>query len=279
MLSYRHAFHAGNHADVLKHVVLLHLLEYLGRKDKPFWVIDTHAGAGMYALDQGYAQKNAEFMDGIARLYDRDDLPGALRDYVALVRSFNPSGVLQAYPGSPLIARSRLRTDDRLRLFELHPADHAVLQQHIAGDRKIRAEQIDGLSGLRALLPPPPRRGLVLIDPSYEDKQDYVRVPQTVRDALRRFATGIYVVWYPLLSRTDPLRMVESLKRLGEDWLDVRLQVCRPAADGFGMYGSGMFVLHPPWTLEAGLRAVMPCLARVLGQDAGAGFTIDAQTG
>lgn len=280
MLSYRHAFHAGNHADVLKHFIELQLLQYLNRKDKAYWMIDTHAGAGLYALDQGYAAKNAEYADGIARLWQRDDLPVTLADYVAAVRVLNPDGALRVYPGSPWLAMQCLRQQDQLRLFELHPTDSSLLRQNFPEtNRRVRIDAADGFSGLKSVLPPQPRRALVLIDPPYEDKQDYQRVSTVLRDALQRFETGTYAVWYPLLQRHESLLFAESLKRLPiQNWLNVSLTVHRPAADGFGMHGSGMFVINPPWTLPLLLRAVMPYLVEVLGQDGGALFKLEASS-
>ncbi|HET9112883.1 MAG TPA: 23S rRNA (adenine(2030)-N(6))-methyltransferase RlmJ [Burkholderiales bacterium] len=277
MLSYRHAFHAGNHADVLKHFIELQLLHYLNLKDKPYSMIDTHAGAGLYALDQGYAVKNAEYVDGIGRLWQRDDMPGALADYVTAVRGLNPDGVLRVYPGSPWLAMHCMRQQDQLRLFELHPTDSALLLQNFpATNRRVRIDAADGFSGLKALLPPPSRRGMALIDPPYEDKQDYQRVSAVLRDALRRFETGIYAVWYPLLQRRESQLFAESLKRLPvRSWLNVSMTVHRPAADGFGMHGSGMFIINPPWTLPALLRTVMPYLVDVIGQDAGALYNLE----
>ncbi len=279
MLSYRHAFHAGNHADVLKHFIELQLLRYLNQKDKPYSMIDTHAGAGLYALDQAYAAKNAEYVDGIARLWQRDDVPGPLADYVAVVRELNPEGTLRVYPGSPWVAMQCLRAQDQLRLFELHPTDSALLRQNFpVTNRRVKIEAADGFAGLKALLPPPSRRALVLIDPPYEDKQDYQRVPTVLRDALQRFETGMYAVWYPLLQRHESLLLPESLKRLPvQNWLDVNLTVHHPAADGFGMHGSGMFIINPPWILPTLLRTVMPYLAGVLGQDASARFNLEVR--
>ena len=278
MLSYRHAFHAGNHADVLKHFVELQLLQYLNQKDKPYWMIDTHAGAGLYALDQGYAVKNAEYMSGIARLMQRDDLPAPLAEYVALVRGLNPDGELKIYPGSPWIAMQVLRPQDQLRMFELHPTDSKVLHDNFASaGRRVKIEVTDGFAGLKALLPPAPRRALVLIDPPYEEKQDYQRVPATLKDALKRFEIGAYAVWYPLLQRHESQHFAESMKRLpAKSWLNVSLTVNHPSADGFGMHGSGMFVLNPPWTLLTTLKTVMPYLVKVLGQDAGASYILES---
>ncbi len=277
MLSYRHAFHAGNHADVLKHFIEVQLLHYLAQKDKPFWYIDTHAGAGCYALDSGYATQNAEYESGIDRLWDREDLPAPLADYVALVKRINPDGLMKLYPGSPLVAQELLREQDRMRLFELHPTDSDILQDNFCGHgSQVLMQQADGFGALKALLPPPPRRALVLIDPPYEDKQDYLRVVTSLREGLKRFANGVYAVWYPQLQRAEAGQLPEQLKQLPvKSWLHVALTVQRPREEGFGMHGSGMFVLNPPWTLYATLQEVMPYLVSYLGQDEGAMFTLE----
>ena len=278
MLSYRHAFHAGNHADVLKHIVLLQLLHYLNQKDKPYWFIDTHAGAGFYPLTKGYATQVAEFKDGIARLWQCDDLPAAVKDYVEVIRAANPDGNLRYYPGSPRVALAAMREIDRLRLFELHPTDCDLLARNLAdAGRRVLIQHVDGLAGLKALLPPPSRRALTLIDPSYEVKTDYQHVVQSLRDALTRFPGGIYALWYPLLARTEAQKLPGKLRLLqAKSWLDVSLRVKAPASDGFGMHGSGMFILNPPYTLRATLQDVMPWLAQTLAQDDGAGFALDS---
>jgi len=277
MLSYRHAFHAGNHADVLKHFIEVQLLRYLAQKDKPFWYIDTHAGAGCYSLDSGYAAQNAEYESGIARLWDRDDLPEPLAEYVALVKKINPDGEMKLYPGSPLIALELLREQDRLRLFELHPTDHELLQENFAADsRRVLVQKADGFGALKALLPPPPRRALVLIDPPYEEKQDYQRVVSALNEGIKRFANGVYAVWYPQLQRTESSQLPQQLKQLEvKSWLHVALSVQAPGEEGFGMHGSGMFILNPPWTLHDELKQVMPYLVKVLGQDGSADFELE----
>jgi 23S rRNA (adenine2030-N6)-methyltransferase len=277
MLSYRHAFHAGNHADVLKHFVLSELARYLGQKDAPFYYMDTHAGAGLYSLDIGYATKLAEYVDGIGRLWDRDDLPESLGGYAKLVREINPDGKLKAYPGSPWIAHQVLREQDRLRLFELHPADAELLHANFRQfPRRVMVKCADGYTGIKALLPPPPRRALVLIDPSYEDKNDYRNVVASLQDSLTRFATGVYVVWYPQLSRLESRQLPQKLMRLDASWLHVSLTVHQPSSDGFGMHGSGLFVINPPWMLRKTLAEVMPFLVKVLGRDSGAGFVLES---
>jgi 23S rRNA (adenine2030-N6)-methyltransferase len=279
MLSYRHAFHAGNHADVLKHFIEVQLLHYLAQKDKPFWYIDTHAGAGCYALDSGYATQNAEYESGIARLWDRDDLPAPLAEYVALVKRINPDGQMKLYPGSPLVAQELLRDQDRMRLFELHPTDNEILQENFAGQSaQVLMQEADGFGALKALLPPPPRRALVLIDPPYEDKQDYQRVPAALREGLKRFANGVYAVWYPQLQRAESRMLPEQLKQLPvKSWLNVSLSVQAPSEDGFGMYGSGMFILNPPWLLHGMLQEVMPYLVKVIGQEGEGSFVLEYQ--
>jgi 23S rRNA (adenine2030-N6)-methyltransferase len=292
MLSYRHAFHAGNHADVLKHFLTIQLLRYLGQKDTPYMYIDTHSGAGVYALDGGYAAKNAEFETGISRLWDRKDLPVPLAEYVNLVKALNPSGKMRYYPGSPYCADKILRDEDRLRLFELHPSDCKILQDNFrkveahaaaqgqrnnARGKRVLIQQGDGFLGLKALLPPPSRRGLVLIDPPYEDKSDYRRVKDTLADALTRFATGTYAIWYPVLQRLESRQFPDKLKQLpANNWLNVTLTVSAPAPDGFGLRSSGMFVLNPPWTLAPILNETMPYLVVALGQDATASFTLES---
>ncbi len=279
MLSYRHGFHAGNHADVLKHFVWVQLLRHLTRKDKPLWVIDTHAGAGGYSLEHGYATKNAESETGILRLWTERNLPAPLADYVEQVRAVNPDGVLRTYPGSPQIALQITRDQDRLRFFELHTNEHKVLQDHFrSAGRKVAAIAGDGLAGLKAILPPPSRRGLVLIDPSYEHVSEYHGVLVAMRNALARFATGTYAVWYPQVRRRESERLPAELRRLANgDWLDVSLQVMTAAADGFGLHGSGLFIFNPPWNLETPIRAAMPTLVQLLGRDEHATFTLQFQ--
>ena len=278
MLSYRHAFHAGNHADVLKHVVLVQLLRHLGLKEKPFWVIDTHAGAGAYDLTTARARKLAEYEGGVGRLWECGDPPAAVADYLELVRRFNPDGRLRQYPGSPLFALWTMRKQDRLRLFELHGSDARKLRGNFrdAGIQVIVADT-DGFAGLRALLPPPSRRALIVIDPSYEEKQDYERVVEALKEALKRFPGGIYAVWYPQLTRLEAIELPRRLKRSSERWLHVALRVREPSGDGFGMAGSGLVVFNPPWTLHDALAGALPFLVRTLGEDAGAGFTLEQQ--
>lgn len=280
MLSYRHAFHAGNHADVLKHVVLVQLLAHLLLKDKPFWYVDTHAGAAHYALDHPAVARNAEYGTGIGRLWGREDLPPAVADYVTQVRRLNPDGRLRHYPGSPQIALQMLRPIDRLRLFERHGTEIRILQRQLEGEkRRAIAQAGDGFEALKAVLPPPPRRGVILVDPSYEDKNDYRRARQALAEGLRRFATGSYALWYPLVQRRESRQLSVALERMGAgDWLHASLTVKAPAPDGYGLHGSALFVVNPPWTLARTLRQTLPWLVDVLAQDASAGFTLQTGT-
>ena len=278
MLSYRHAFHAGNHADVLKHLVLLQICRHLCQKEAPFWLVDTHAGAGCYALDAGHATKLAEYEDGIGRLWQRQDLPAAVADYVALVRSLNPGQKLKRYPGSPWLAWKALRPQDRLRLFELHTTDARLLQETFKeAGRQVAVTAGDGFAGLKAVLPPPPRRAAVLIDPSYETKSDYFNVVQALKDSLKRFAIGTYAVWYPQLAKLESRQFPDRLKALPvKSWLHVTLTVAGPSKDGFGMNGSGMFVINPPWKLEEALRDTLPWLVEALARDDKAKFSLES---
>ena len=279
MLSYRHAFHAGNHADVLKHYVLSLVLAYFKQKPAPFWVIDTHAGAGMYALASTFAQKNAEFETGIARLFAAENLPESLENFIEIIKKYNENNRLNFYPGSPKIAESFLRKDDKLRLFELHPSDCKLLIENFAAkDRQTKIEIQDGFVGIKACLPPQPKRAVVLIDPPYELKDDYSRVVDCLQDSLRRFATGTYCIWYPLLQRPEPLAMVDALKRLqANNWLNISLNVQAPSADGYGMHGSGMLIVNPPYTLPKTLEAAIPVLAQLLALDDAADYQLDWQ--
>lgn len=299
MLSYRHGFHAGNHSDVLKHTVLIALLRHLALKDKPFRVVDTHAGAGWYRLDHTFALKTGEWRDGIGRVYATDNAPPAIADYLALVRSANgfepvvaegdsatpplaqtsarpvtAGAEPTAYPGSPWISRQLLRSDDRLHVFELHTSDAPALIGALRGDKQVKVTAGDGYTGLRANWPPPSRRGLVLIDPSYEVKDEYGQVVDAVTDALKRLPNGIVAVWYPRLVRRESEMLPGKLTRLAPgNWLHVALDVRARAEQG--MHGSGLVVLNPPWTLPDTLKPCMPWLRGRLALDAEASTTLD----
>jgi 23S rRNA (adenine2030-N6)-methyltransferase len=276
MLAYRHAFHAGNHADVLKHLVLVQVLRYMNGKDKPYRYVDTHAGAGGYSLEGRYAQKKGEYERGIGLLWERDDLPEPLADYVSLVRQFNPQGALEQYPGSPAIAQMLLRPTDQMRLFELHPTEHRILESYLGQQRGVEVKHADGFDGLKGTLPPTTRRGVVLMDPSYEGNGDYGRVIASLRDALQRFAEGVYVIWYPQVQKVEAAELPRRLEALApKGWLHARLTVAKPDSLGFGLAGSGMFVINPPYTLHDTLAGVLPWLVEVLGQYDGANYLLD----
>ena len=276
MLAYRHAFHAGNHADVLKHTVLMLVLRHMNAKPKTYRFIDTHAGAGGYSLEGRYAQKKGEYEGGIGRLWTRDDLPPVVADYVELVRRFNPDGVLAQYPGSPSLAQLLMRPQDQLRAFELHPTEQKILRSTLLATPGATSYDGDGFDGLKSQLPPSSRRGAVLIDPSYEGNRDYGRVIATLREALERFAEGVYMVWYPQVSKVEATQLPRRLEALAPgSWLHLRLSVQVPDAKGFGLAGSGMFVINPPHTLRAQMETVLPYLVEVLAQFDGANYAID----
>ena len=274
MLAYRHAFHAGNHADVLKHCVLQQILLYMNQKDKPYWVIDTHAGAGMYSLASDYANTKSEYLDGVARLWGCDDLPKVLSEYMNLIQLCNNKGDWTLYPGSPEVIRRTIRADDRMRLFELHPTDFEILEENFERDRQAKLFKSDGFASLKALLPPPTRRAVIFMDPPYEIKSDYPKVVDALQEGLSRFAEGVYVVWYPILTRGDHIRMIESLRKLSEKTLNIAMTVQEPDEKGFGMLGSGLFIINPPWTLKETMQDIMPYLVEKLAQYPGASYDI-----
>lgn len=269
MLSYRHAFHAGNHADVLKHLVLVSTLDYYLRKDKPFCYIDTHAGSGLYRLGSAEAQKTREFASGIQTLWAVRDIPEAVQTYLHLIRQLNPTPQLQQYPGSPWLAAQLLRPADPLHLFELHPADGKALGKLLGQDKRVRINQQDGLKGLLSLLPPVSRRAVTLIDPSYELKTDYQEVITTLIKAHQRFATGTYLLWYPVIARQRIKQMVQGLQnaRIADI---LQIEFCPQAdSEGLGMTGSGMFVINPPWVLAEQMRTTLPWLNQQMAQGRG----------
>lgn len=283
MFSYRHAFHAGNHADVLKHSIFVHILKYYNRKPGPYWVIDTHAGGGLYDLRHDWSTGTAEVADGLDRLLDTDVRPGLINDFIDEIEHLNPDGVANIYPGSPWLALQSVRNADRIRLFELHPSEAEILRQNVGEldarqQRQCMVYQDDGFKGLIGLLPPPPRRAITIIDPPYEDKGDYRKLPAVLDQALKRFATGCYLIWYPKVSRSEVTQMTRALEKIKLPWLHASLTVHKPAAGGHGLYGSGVFVVNPPWTLHAELALALPWLAKRLGRDEFADHTLSQNT-
>ena len=288
MFSYRHAFHAGNHADVLKHTVLIATLQYLLQKEAALTVLDTHAGAGLYRLDGDYANKSGEAADGILRLAQakESELAPVLQAYIASVRSFNQGAQLRNYPGSPFIIQSLLRVQerDKLKVFELHPTDMRSLAGNIAqleAGRQVAVLHEDGFEGIKKFLPPPSRRALVLCDPSYELKSDYAKVLDMAADSLKRFATGTYAVWYPIIPRPEahdlPRRLKTMTTKAGKSWLHVELTVkSNKTSERGGLPASGMFLINPPFNLKEQLKPAMPQLVKLLGQDENAAFTLES---
>ena len=297
MFSYRHAFHAGNHADVLKHTVLIATLQYLTEKDAALTVLDTHAGAGLYRLDGDYAKTSAEASEGILRLAGAAaastaaPMAPALQAYFDLVRGFNPGHDTKIYPGSPFIIQKLLRAHDKLKLFELHPADQRSLAGNVAqleAGRQVAVLHEDGFEGIKKFLPPPARRALVLCDPSYEMKSDYDKVLDMVQDSLKRFATGTYAVWYPIIPRPQahdlPRRLKTMAQKAGKSWLHATLTVKSSKITGSldgqtkrpGLPASGMFLINPPHTLKAALKDALPQMATLLAQDKHATHTLES---
>lgn len=288
MFSYRHAFHAGNHADVLKHTVLIATLQYLLQKEAALTVLDTHAGAGLYRLDGDYANKSGEAADGILRLAQakESELAPVLQAYIASVRSFNQGAQLRNYPGSPFIIQSLLRVQerDKLKVFELHPTDMRSLAGNIAqleAGRQVAVLHEDGFEGIKKFLPPPSRRSLVLCDPSYELKSDYAKVLDMAADSLKRFATGTYAFWYPIIPRPEahdlPRRLKTMTTKAGRSWLHVELTVkSNKTSERGGLPASGMFLINPPFNLKEQLKPAMPQLVKLLGQDENAAFTLES---
>jgi len=274
--SYRHGFHAANHADVLKHAVLVQILDYARRKPTPIQLIDTHSGAGLYDLTHEWSRQNAEADTGITRILGAQsarETPLLIKRYLQAVAECKKRHGQHSYPGSPWLALHSLREDDRLHLFETHPSEIEALQQLRRQRPELRPRQIkihtaDGFSAPKALLPPVSRRGIVIMDPSYENKQDYQRVTQGLSEGLQRFANGCYLLWYPLLQRREVTDMLRNLQRLpGANWLHVWLQVKQIPQNGLGLYGSGLFVINPPWTLRGELETALPWLQKQLAQD------------
>ena len=331
MFSYRHAFHAGNHADVLKHATLVAILNHMLEKDAALMVVDTHAGAGLYRLDGDYAETSGESLEGYKKLVQSQlqsqntvknspkkevvagvsvaaaaiknvaktaktatpvALAPLLQNYLAAVAEFNKTGSHRVYPGSPFIIQQLLREHDKLKLFELHPTDSRTLSDNIAqlnAGRKIAVLAQDGFEGVKKFLPPPSRRALVLCDPSYEMKDDYARVLAMVSDAMVRFATGTYAVWYPIIPRPEahdlPKRLKTLATKLGKSWLHATLTVksSKLTTDSEGetirpgLPASGMFIINPPFTLKPALALALPQMVEALGQDKNASFGLESE--
>jgi 23S rRNA (adenine2030-N6)-methyltransferase len=266
MLSYRHSFHAGNHADVIKHVVEVAILSYLLQKDKPLCYHDTHAGAGLYSVHGQHAQKTGEYQTGIGKLFDYQANSPALARYIELIKSLNPDGTLNYYPGSPSIARLMLRATDSIQATELHPSDFPLLQSQFSGRRFCRIENMDAYAGVRAMLPPLPKRGLVLIDPPYELKHEYQDLLKGVQHVHQRFPQATIAIWYPVIERAAIEAVLDAIAATGiKNQLRIEYSPL-PDRDGFGMTGSGMLVINPPYTLAQEMHQVLTELDPLLAQ-------------
>jgi len=284
LLSYRHAFHAGNFADVLKHSVLTLVLDYMTRKDKGFTYIDSHSGAGMYQLADEFAQKTGEYKNGIAKIINADNLPEELVPYCELISALNDANLsnldnsslahtdidntsaeLSIYPGSPGIAKQILRRQDSAHLFDLHPTDFQLLSEYCQRWRKVFIKQADGYQGVLSLLPPPSRRGVVLVDPPYELKEDYQKAVKTIIKAYEKFATGTYILWYPVVKRA----LVDDMQTtfINSDVKNLlKVEFClQEDTQEYGMTGTGLFIVNPPWQLNQQLENILPFLQTSLG--------------
>lgn len=277
-MNYRHAFHAGNFADVHKHAVLARILHYLREKPAAFRVIDSHAGAGLYDLSSPEAQRGGEWRDGIGRLMAASlaaPVAALLEPYLEVIGALNERGQLKTYPGSPALARAWLRPQDRLIACELEPQAASALARHLRGDPRIKTIAIDGWNALSAYLPPKERRGLVLVDPPYERDNEFAQLANALALAHRKWATGVYMLWYPIKGRTQADALAKRLRRLGIAKLLRCELIVTPVSDPSRLNGSGLIVVNPPWTLEKELGVLMPALADVLGRDGKGGYRLD----
>lgn len=276
MLSYRHSFHAGNHADVLKHIVLMLILENLKLKEKGFFYLDTHSGVGRYRLSSNESEKTGEYKEGIGCLWDQTDLPKDVARYVKMIKKLNYGGKeLRYYAGSPLIAAELLRPQDRALLTELHPSDYPILRNNFSDDKNVTVKCDNGFQQVKATLPPKERRGLVLIDPSYELKDDYDLVVKAIEEGYKRFATGTYAIWYPVVLRQQTKRIFKGLEATGiRKILKIELAI-RPDSDQRGMTASGMVVINSPWTLETQMKEILPYLTKTLVPEGTGSWTVE----
>ncbi len=267
-MNYSHAFHAGNFADVVKHVILTRVIEYLKKKDSAFRVIDTHAGIGRYDLTGEIAKRSPEWVDGVGRLL-KAPLPqkaqALVEPYLAVIREMNPQGGVETYPGSPLLARKLFRPQDRLSALELHPEYARRLGALFEGDIQVRVIELDGWLALNAHVPPKEKRGLVLVDPPFEEKGEFDRMVDGLQKAHRKFATGVYALWYPLKDTRAVHDFISALRDTNIPRM-LRAEVSiRPASNPPRLHGTGIILVNPPFTLEGELRVLLPALAQLLG--------------
>lgn len=264
MLAYRHLFHAGNFADVFKHALLTQLVLSLQRKDKPFLYLDTHAGIGRYDLSHAWAEKNREFDEGVARIFNRRDCPETVRAYLDAVRAENPDEVLRFYPGSPLLVQRLLRPQDRMVLTELNKDDCHLLQDQLGDVRRVHIRNMDGYQALKAFLPPPERRGLILLDSSFDRANEFARVKDAIVDAHKRFATGVYAVWYPLMDAAAVNAFEQSVVDAGlRKVLKLELTV-HPGNWSGSLRGSAMLLINPPYQFDSAAAPMLHWLWQAL---------------
>jgi 23S rRNA (adenine2030-N6)-methyltransferase len=268
MLSYRHSFHAGNPADIIKHLVLANVLEYMTRKDKPLDYIDTHSGAGFFELSSNDAQKTQEYLDGIAKLWHYSGNNDAIRAFVDLVKSFNHE-TLAFYPGSPKVAEQFLRRQDKGWFFELHPKDSAILTENLAHKKSLRVRNEDGFKGLLGLVPPPSRRACVLMDPPYEIKTDYQQAAKMIIKAHTKFNSGVYMIWYPVVDRARIDLLEQTLIESGVSNIQLFELATTADTQARGMTASGMVVINAPWKLKAMMDTALPELVKIMGDNTG----------
>ncbi len=274
-MNYRHAFHAGNHADVLKHLVLSRLLALLAKKDAPYAYLDSHAGIGLYDLRGDQASRTGEWLEGIQRVWQADDVPALFDDYLGVIRALNPDGQLRYYPGSPEVARELSREQDRLQLNEKHPEDGQLLKANMKYDRRVAVHLGEGWHVPRALLPTAQKRAVLLIDPPFEQADELQRCAQAMKESIARMRQAVVAIWYPIKDQRQLKRFYQDLQGTGAPKL-LRVELLVHAADNadVGLNGSGLAIANPPWGLEDELRSVLPWLGQNLGQTQG-GWKLD----
>jgi len=273
-MNYRHAFHAGNHADVFKHVTLTRLLALIARKDAPFVYVDSHAGVGLYDLRGDQASRTGEWLEGIDRLWQTADTPALLDDYLGVLRAMNPSGELRHYPGSPELARVLSREQDRLQLNEKHPEDGELLKDNMRGDRRVAVHRGEGWHVPRALLPTREKRVLLLIDPPFEQPDEFERCVQALDEAHGRMRQAVVAIWYPIKDRRQLKRFYQRLEKSAAPKLLRAELYVRSPDDVERLTGSGLVISNAPWGLGDELRELLPWLAQTLGQSQG-GWALD----
>ncbi|AQS41399.1 MAG: Ribosomal RNA large subunit methyltransferase J [Candidatus Tokpelaia hoelldobleri] len=277
-MNYRHIYHAGNFADVFKHIIVTRIVDYLKRKPQAFRVIDTHAGSGLYDLEREEAQKTGEWRHGVARFFNQpfdEKNRSLLAPWLETLQHFNPDGALRSYPGSPMLVRHLLRKQDRLTAIELHETDYETLRQMFAGDYQARILHLDGWLALGAHVPPKEKRGLVLVDPPFEENGEFERLVSGLEKAVRRFAGGVYALWYAIKDYQAVERFVRQLRASGiTRILRLELRVRAPSPTP-RLDGSGMIIINPPYTLAQEMAALAPVLLQQLGEDKGANLVND----